>query len=227
MNYQNYISAGSLLACSSLLSSERLNDILSTSAFMQMSSSNKYPTLHEFKEWNDRYAQVLRYCRYVSSGRLTFEYSSTSQDRIFTPKGVIVAAMASELSPEEKDSLNFMLERFSELKGESKASKVFTQRAIESAKADVSEEKTIHRIRILAGVVDADSTLKCVIFNLATHQPIEFDFFNQNFALGDLLGHVDTEYFAARLDEDYAEEKRVAVLKTLAGRGDEETERLF
>ncbi|SEM88860.1 hypothetical protein SAMN04487857_106179 [Pseudomonas sp. ok272] len=226
MTHLGYVNAGSVLACATSLPTLSREDILSSVVYAQMSSSTKYSALKDFSEWNERYAQVLRFCLYDFSIRLGDKESSSSSSQYVSIGGLANAKLSSLLSPAEMAMLESLLRQASALGAESPALKILTRHSVELAQATLDGEMPVNRIRVHIGIVSEPATLKMVTINLATCDAIESNFFNQEFALGNIRGGVSTQYFVARLDEDYAEFKRETVLRILEGRGDGEIARL-
>jgi hypothetical protein len=225
MKYHGYANAGCLLACATSLPDQHLKDILSSSVYMQLSCNNKFPLFADYKAWNERYSQVQRFCLYKLSGWLSYEGFSTSLDKSLTLAEMVCAALSEALSAEEKCLLERLMQDFSQLDADSKASILFRQRAVESVSPVLEGEGIVNRVRVQVGVVDDKSTVKCVILNIATRQPVEPCFLRQEFTLGEMVESIHAAYFVAQLDEDYADSKRAMVLRTLDGRETLEIER--
>ncbi|CAI8970192.1 COMM domain-containing protein [Pseudomonas sp. IT-196MI5] len=227
MSSTGYVNAGSLLIISSSLPMPVREDILSSLLYAQLTSSKSYPEFKDFKAWNSRYAEALKFLLYEVPGRVGDGFFSSSVDECVTFESLVRQRLAPLLAPDECSSLDLLLQHTVSLELQNPGHDLLTRYAVEAGRAQSGSAPDVNRIRIHAGVVDESATLRMLTINLATRTPIEPVFLNQSFMLSEIVGDVETKCFVAQLDEDYAEYKRKWVLDALGGRREKEIERLY
>ena len=209
MAYSVLINSGSVLLLSTALSPAIGQDALDTILFAQLAAEEDFPGGRNHAQWTDVFVETLVACGWqfhdqgATSGM--FPVAGVS---VFSMQNAIHAAFQSRLSAEQIVLMARALRRIAQLPETSVAASVFRGQsimAVETESASMAGHDTgnrHHRVRVLAGVVEADGFLTLASVFFETGQPIDHQFIGQDFALSSVLGSVSTSFLHSRFSVD-------------------------
>ena len=203
MTYSVVINSGSVLLMSKALSPAALQDSLDTVLFAQLTAEEDFPNGHAHAKWAEVFVETLAACGWQFHDQgATSGMFPRSGVTIFSVYDAVHAAFQSRLSAQQVLLMGSALRMIAQLPVQSLGAGVFREQSIlESGTHSVGIEdnlKRTHRVRVLAGIVEADGFLTLATVFFETDQPIEGQFIGQDFALNRVEGGVMTSFLHAR-----------------------------
>jgi hypothetical protein len=209
MAYSVLINSGSVLLLSTSLSAAVGQDALDTILFAQLAAEEDFPGGRNHAQWTDVFVDTL-----VASGWKFHDQGRTSGMfpvagvTVFSIQDAVHAAFQSSLSAEQIVLTASALRRVAQLPETSVASGVFRGQSIMTVETESASTaghyagNRHHRVRVLAGVVEADGFLTLASVFFETGQAIDRQFIRQDFALSRVVGGVSTSFLHSRFSVD-------------------------
>lgn len=209
MAYSVLINSGCVLLLSTALSPAIGQDALDTVLFAQLAAEEDFPGGRNHAQWSDVIAQTLDACGWQFHDQgATSAMFPVAGVAVFSIQEAIHAAFQSRLSAEQIVLMASALRRVAQQPEKSVAASVFRGQsimAVETESASTAGHDTgnrHHRVRVLAGVVEADGFLTLASVFFETAQPIDRPFIGQDFALSRIVGGVSTSFLHSRFSVD-------------------------
>jgi hypothetical protein len=209
MAYSVVINSASILLLSTALSPAIRQDALDTLLFAQLAADEDFPGVNNYSQWTDVLADTLGACgwKYHDQGT-TSGIIPAAGVKSLSIHEAILAAFQSRLTAEQIVLITNALHRVAQLPEKSAAAVVLRGQSILAVETNAASMggndsgSSAHRVRVLAGVIEADGFLTLASVFFETDQPIESQFLGQDFALGNSMGRVSTSFFHCRLSVD-------------------------
>jgi hypothetical protein len=209
MAYSVLINSGSVLLLSTELLSAIGQDALDTVLFAQLAAEEDFPRGMNHAQWTNVFVDTLVACGWkLHDQGATSGMFPVAGVTVFSIQDAVHAAFQSRLSAEQIVLMAGALRRVAKLSEASVAAGVFRGQSIMAVEAESASTaghyavNRLHRVRVLAGVVEADCFLTLASVFFETDQPIHRQFIGQDFALSSVVGGVSTSFLHSRFSVD-------------------------
>ncbi|KPU59609.1 hypothetical protein AN403_3220 [Pseudomonas fluorescens] len=209
MAFSVVINSGSILLLSTTLSPAVRQDSLDTVLFAQLAADEDFPDGGTHAQWAEVLVDTLVACgwKLYDQGRTSGMFPAADV-RFFSVHEAIHAAFQSRLSAEQIVLMTRVLRMVAQLPEQSAAAVLLRGQSIMGVETQTASTEgnysgnSHHRVRVLAGIVEADGFLTMASVSFETVEPIDSQFLGQDFTMNRIVGGVSTAFFHSRFSMD-------------------------
>ncbi|MDB6143207.1 MAG: hypothetical protein JWP80_2251 [Pseudomonas sp.] len=213
-----YASAGNLIVFPSLMSAQLRQDILYSNLFGQLAATHTFSAFTMSKQWYRFYTNTLAKVWWISSG-MGDRTLSADELPAFTVINAIMAPMPIQVSTEKAKEFAQIVSAVGQLPRSTAAIELLHKSVVrvELVDSEVAEEDhqqtTINHIRLQISFAVSDQSLIVFCLSFSTTEAVAANMYGQAFALDQIIGDIEINYFSAKLDDAYATDRSLIISK--------------